>query len=159
MGISVRRKLDIFIRDNFICYICNRKVYYRPIERLRGRIKSDEATVDHIVPKIKGGSDLDDNLKTCCYKCNCKKGRSELFTLSTEEYLIAQEIFSEVIMLHSLISDRSRPSRRRYKIARYVRCATKNAKIRALMISAYMKECLFLPSPGVLLMTNKPTSI
>jgi hypothetical protein len=31
-------------------------------------------TVDHIVPKAKGGYDSIDNLQTMCYKCNNKKG-------------------------------------------------------------------------------------
>ena len=30
-------------------------------------------TVDHIVPKIAGGTDRDDNLVTSCYFCNTRK--------------------------------------------------------------------------------------
>jgi len=38
-------------------------------------------TVDHIVPKSKGGKDIDSNKQVCCYICNLFKG-----TLSDKEY-------------------------------------------------------------------------
>jgi 5-methylcytosine-specific restriction endonuclease McrA len=34
----------------------------------------DQATVDHVVPKSKGGSDNFDNLQLLCRKCNNDKG-------------------------------------------------------------------------------------
>ncbi|NIA11907.1 MAG: HNH endonuclease [Nitrospiraceae bacterium] len=52
----------IFIRDNFTCAYC-------------GKVLSDsEITVDHVVPKSRGGSWTWGNLCTCCKKCNQKKG-------------------------------------------------------------------------------------
>jgi 5-methylcytosine-specific restriction endonuclease McrA len=33
-----------------------------------------QATVDHILPKSKGGTDKDSNLRVICYRCNQEKG-------------------------------------------------------------------------------------
>ena len=41
-------------------------------------------TVDHIVPKSKGGADVDENLQLLCARCNSVKGNR------TQEYLISQ---------------------------------------------------------------------
>ena len=38
------------------------------------RLASDQATADHVVPRSKGGDDLDSNLVVACFKCNYKKG-------------------------------------------------------------------------------------
>lgn len=40
----------------------------------RGKV----ASIDHIVPKALGGSDLESNLTVCCCSCNTSKGKSEL---------------------------------------------------------------------------------
>ena len=52
----------VFIRDNLICAYCGKLV------------KDHNATVDHVVPKSKGGKWEWENLVTCCSSCNQKKG-------------------------------------------------------------------------------------
>ena len=52
----------VFIRDNFTCAYCGKTV------------KDNEATIDHIVPKSRGGKWQWENLVTCCSECNQKKG-------------------------------------------------------------------------------------
>ncbi len=59
--ISFTRK-NIFLRDNFTCYYCN-KIF-----------KSRELTLDHVLPKSKGGWNNWDNIVTACVHCNKKKG-------------------------------------------------------------------------------------
>lgn len=53
----------IYKRDNYTCQYC-------------GSIK--DLTIDHIVPKSRGGLNTWDNLVTCCRKCNLKKGNNLL---------------------------------------------------------------------------------
>jgi 5-methylcytosine-specific restriction endonuclease McrA len=54
-------RLAIFIRDNYVCAYC-------------GKICStDEVTIDHIIPKSKGGKWTWENLVTACVECNRKK--------------------------------------------------------------------------------------
>lgn len=38
------------------------------------RVTGEEFTIDHVIPRIKGGSDEFDNLALCCYVCNPLKG-------------------------------------------------------------------------------------
>ena len=51
-------KQNIFKRDNFECVYCGNK---------------KQLTLDHVVPRAKGGKDSWDNLVTACFKCNNEK--------------------------------------------------------------------------------------
>lgn len=51
---------NIIRRDGFRCQYCG--------------IKSSELTIDHIIPKSRGGSESWDNLVSACKSCNNKKG-------------------------------------------------------------------------------------
>ncbi len=57
-GVNLTRQ-NIFKRDNFECQYCGTK---------------RELTIDHVVPRAKGGADTWTNLVTACKKCNAKKG-------------------------------------------------------------------------------------
>jgi len=52
----------VFLRDNFTCAYCGKLV------------KDSEATIDHIVPRSRGGEFSWENLITACDRCNQKKG-------------------------------------------------------------------------------------
>jgi len=49
----------IMKRDNYSCVYCGSK---------------KNLTIDHLIPKSKGGGNSWDNLVTCCSPCNIKKG-------------------------------------------------------------------------------------
>ncbi len=51
---------NVLHRDNYICQYCGEKRY--------------DLTIDHIVPRSKGGEDSWDNVVAACLKCNVKKG-------------------------------------------------------------------------------------
>lgn len=53
---------NVFLRDNFTCQYCGE------------RYLSPDLSLDHVVPRSKGGLTRWDNLVTCCLKCNSKKG-------------------------------------------------------------------------------------
>ena len=55
---------EVFIRDNYTCQYC-------------GRFGSD-LTIDHIVPRSKGGQHTWDNLVSACKTCNHRKGGKAL---------------------------------------------------------------------------------
>ena len=53
---------NIFMRDSGRCQYCNKKLSY------------NFATVDHVIPRSKGGRNTWENLVLCCEPCNVKKG-------------------------------------------------------------------------------------
>lgn len=55
-------KYRVFIRDGHICSYCGE------------RFKKSELTIDHVIPKSKGGTTGWKNCVTSCNKCNSKKG-------------------------------------------------------------------------------------
>ena len=57
-GVPLNR-LNIFRRDGFSCLYCGSK---------------KELTLDHVLPRSRGGGDSWKNLATCCGTCNLKKG-------------------------------------------------------------------------------------
>ena len=60
----ILNRINILKRDNFTCQYCFKK--------------SNSMTIDHIIPKNKGGKDRWDNLVAACSKCNTKKGNNLL---------------------------------------------------------------------------------
>jgi 5-methylcytosine-specific restriction endonuclease McrA len=51
-------KQNVYKRDGFRCVYCN---------------ANDNLTIDHVLPKSRGGKNTWENLVTCCSKCNTKK--------------------------------------------------------------------------------------
>lgn len=64
-----RIKTNIYKNAHYTCYICGDKVH-----RDTGRDNINLATIDHFVPKARGGYSNEDNLKCCCRFCNALKG-------------------------------------------------------------------------------------
>lgn len=60
-GFSPSRK-NICIRDENTCQYCEK------------RLPLGELTLDHVLPRSRGGKNEWDNLVACCRKCNQKKG-------------------------------------------------------------------------------------
>jgi len=60
----VLNKKNIFRRDNHTVQYCGSK--------------HRQLTIDHIVPKVKGGKDTWENLVTACHRCNNLKGDLDL---------------------------------------------------------------------------------
>ena len=55
---------EVFIRDNFTCQYCGRQGH--------------DLTIDHIVPRSRGGSHTWENLVSACKTCNHRKGGKTL---------------------------------------------------------------------------------
>lgn len=69
-------RLSVFVRIPFKHIVLSRKnIIRRDGNRCQYCGRSDAPmTIDHIVPKAKGGRDTWENLVTACTKCNNKKG-------------------------------------------------------------------------------------
>ena len=59
-GVTPSKRWTVWERDNFTCCSCGRRRFL---------------TIDHIVPRCKGGTHEIENLQTLCSRCNSKKGR------------------------------------------------------------------------------------
>jgi 5-methylcytosine-specific restriction endonuclease McrA len=53
---------NILLRDRNTCQFCSRT------------LPASELTLDHVVPRSRGGRSSWENLVTCCYRCNNSKG-------------------------------------------------------------------------------------
>lgn len=85
-------------RDGPVCYICKRFIAFVSQVRILntlGKIRTNKrngkvflhkgrrlpfrvATIDHVIPKSKGGTDAISNLKLACYLCNLQKANTLL---------------------------------------------------------------------------------
>jgi 5-methylcytosine-specific restriction endonuclease McrA len=53
---------NVFVRDNFTCQYC------------QDQFLQKDLTLDHVIPRSKGGVTSWTNVVTCCSECNHKKG-------------------------------------------------------------------------------------
>lgn len=58
------KRFAIYLRDGFCCQYCGTD--------LEGAA-AEEVTLDHLVPRIKGGSNAENNLVTACRSCNSSR--------------------------------------------------------------------------------------
>lgn len=93
MSISKNKKLRIWQRDGFRCTYCNERVF--PSFSQQGEKRADyEATLDHIYPKSKGGTDDESNLVTSCNRCNNLLG-DKFTSLSAKKKFIKKHLEEE----------------------------------------------------------------
>lgn len=59
------KRLAIYLRDGLSCVYCGVGIEQDDSIRL---------SLDHITPRIKGGSNNESNLVTCCGRCNSSRG-------------------------------------------------------------------------------------
>jgi hypothetical protein len=69
--------LKEYIRKDFVSYNCNRKnVIWRDknlCQYCGNKFSFHELTMDHVIPKSRGGDKSWENIVACCKKCNTKK--------------------------------------------------------------------------------------
>lgn len=68
---KLKLKLQISAEQNHRCCYC----WFRTNET---RIQKHTATIEHIIPKSKGGDAQYSNLVMACYNCNNRRGNSDL---------------------------------------------------------------------------------
>jgi 5-methylcytosine-specific restriction endonuclease McrA len=70
----------VFERDDFRCVYCG------------NRFASDELSVDHVEPRVRGGDQSSGNLVTACRACNTLKGHRRVSEFLREN-AVARENF------------------------------------------------------------------
>lgn len=66
-------RIDIFIRDEWICQLCFEPVDPNLLYEADGRMNPGFPTIDHILPLSKGGGDRPDNVQLAHRACNTQK--------------------------------------------------------------------------------------
>ena len=74
--ISPNRRASIYQRDSFTCYLCGCELDTNK----EHRNEPNAATLDHVIPRAKGGSNDSANLRACCRACNSAKSDHDLET-------------------------------------------------------------------------------
>jgi 5-methylcytosine-specific restriction endonuclease McrA len=62
---------NLYLRDNFTCQYCN--IQY----------PAEDLTIDHVIPRCKGGDTSWENCTTACFKCNTHKSDKLIKPLKT----------------------------------------------------------------------------
>jgi len=88
MGLSKRKRFEVFKRDRFTCQYCGAKAPDVVLE------------VDHIHPVAEGGDDNEVNLTTACFGCN--RGKSDRLVGEHGETLKAEAIENRVERMEQL---------------------------------------------------------
>jgi 5-methylcytosine-specific restriction endonuclease McrA len=66
-------RIDIFVRDGWICQLCFEPVDPNLLDEADGRMTPGFPTIDHIMPLSKGGGDRPDNVQLAHRTCNTEK--------------------------------------------------------------------------------------
>ncbi len=82
--ISDKRRRAIYERDGWTCWVCGCRVVRAPA--LAAGASGELATLDHVIPRVLGGSNASNNLVTCCDPHNRARGDEPAV-----EWLINQE--------------------------------------------------------------------
>lgn len=90
---------SILARDNFSCQYCGKK--------------SEDLTIDHIIPKRLGGKKVWENLVSACKKCNAKKADKTL--KQANMHLIKKPKAITFLPLYSLSKDLSLANYEKWK--------------------------------------------
>ena len=77
-------KANIIKRDNHECQYCGSKSHL---------------TVDHVIPRSKGGKNTWENLVACCETCNVKKGNLDLSQLDMKLKNTPRKPISKVMLI------------------------------------------------------------
>ncbi|RLE00111.1 MAG: HNH endonuclease [Aquificota bacterium] len=105
-------RMMIHYRDNFRCAYCGKT------------LRDNELTIDHVVPRSKGGKWTWENLVTCCVRCNRAK-RQEIWVPTYTDPVKPRFLFTRYLKVARLIDPPTRevwnqylPSQHRWVVGR-----------------------------------------
>src|SRR4051812_39140094 len=73
------KRLAIYLRDEMICAYCGTDLH---------GARPEDINLDHITPRVNGGSNDEGNLITACKTCNCARGAKPVSQYATAGALV-----------------------------------------------------------------------
>jgi 5-methylcytosine-specific restriction endonuclease McrA len=65
-----RLRRELYARQGGRCHYCERAMTLRSFAIQDAPLDELDATVEHLVPRVLGGRDVDGNLVAACHRCN-----------------------------------------------------------------------------------------
>lgn len=65
----MRLRAELFARQQGRCHYCARDMQLRTYS-VQDQLRDEDATIEHLVPRVLGGSDGPPNLVAACHACN-----------------------------------------------------------------------------------------
>ena len=82
------RKKELLIGSNRICAYCG----------------GEGNTIDHVIPKVKGGLDIPENTVPCCENCNKSKNNKDVDVFLNDRLLRGERVCLEDILSNSVLN-------------------------------------------------------
>lgn len=79
----MRLRAHLFERQNGACHYCARPMVLREFAIRAEHLRDDDATIEHLVPRVLGGRDTRDNLVAACHRCNRIGARIDKWCVDT----------------------------------------------------------------------------
>ena len=78
--ITPRQRLEIYERDGWVCWLCN-KIVDRNADYSHDEYNPLYPSLDHVIPRSKGGTHTPDNLRLAHVECNALRGAPDIVPL------------------------------------------------------------------------------
>ena len=88
---SSAAEFSVYLRDDYRCRCCDWTPPVQDDEKATFR-GLNFLTLDHIRPRSKGGTNVQENLQTLCFLCNMAKGNGPRPRPAKREYLAAKRL-------------------------------------------------------------------
>jgi 5-methylcytosine-specific restriction endonuclease McrA len=78
--VSHAKRIKVYKRDNYSCRYCGKE-----------NLQKGDISIDHVIPRYKGGDNNLENLVTACYMCNAIKKHTKILEEANMELIPLKE--------------------------------------------------------------------